>query len=120
MNLATEHIKWLNEHSYPLKSVEAGTSDGDMLPIGQLCSTAQIVGIGEPTHGTSESFKFKLRLLEYLINKKGFNTIALEEVIPTSDIMNDIINNAKLSLKDSLLAMPFYKCWKTSEVNRII
>ena len=110
-------INWLNRHIYPLSSVSIQPNRKDMAGIGKLCADAKVVGIGEPTHGTHEAWQFKLRLLEYLVTQKGFNTIALEEVIPTCDQMNDLLNTQSPAIKDSLLAMPFYKLWKTSEMN---
>jgi erythromycin esterase-like protein len=110
------NINWLNQHLSPLTSASIQPQHTDMAPIGKFCADATVVGIGEPTHGTHEALQFKLRLLEYLVTKKGFNTIALEEVIPTCDKMNDLLNNQPGAIKDSLLNMPFYKLWKTAEM----
>ena len=113
------NIKWLNNHLSALKSVSVQPSHKDMTAIGQFCSGARLVGIGEPTHGTHEALQFKLRLLDYLVTEKGFNTIALEEVIPTCDKMNDLLNANPGAVKDSLLKMPFYKLWKSAEMNEL-
>jgi len=115
-----ENINWLNAHLSPLKSVALMPAHDDLEPIGKLCADANLVGIGEPTHGTSEALKFKLRLLEYLVTKKGFTTIALEEAIPTCDIMNEVLNTNNRSIKDSLLSLPFYKLWKTAEIEAML
>ncbi|WP_306352363.1 erythromycin esterase family protein [Flavobacterium sp. '19STA2R22 D10 B1'] len=109
-------IAWLNKNSLPLKTIESGSDFTDLERIGNLFGDSQIIGIGEPTHGTSEASKIKLRMLEYLVTNKGFSTFALEENIPVCDALNDIINNKDLSLKESLLSLPFYKCWKNQEV----
>lgn len=114
-----KNITWLNKHIYPLTSVSIQPKYEDMAAIGKLCSDAKVVGIGEPTHGTHEALQFKLRLLEYLVTQKGFNTIALEEVIPTCDQMNDMLNAQTPAIKENLIAMPFYKLWKTSEMNEL-
>lgn len=115
-----ENIAWLNAHISPLKSTVIIHSHTDLEPIGKLCNDAKVVGIGEPTHGTKEAFQFKLRLLEYLVTQKGFNNIALEEVIPTCDKMNVVLNSNAAAIKDSLLRLPFYKCWKTAEVDTML
>ncbi|GAB2697086.1 hypothetical protein GCM10027037_21340 [Mucilaginibacter koreensis] len=112
-------VNWLNKNLYPLASVQVQPSHADMAGIGKFCGEATVVGIGEPTHGTHEALQFKLRLLDYLVNEKGFNTIALEEVIPTCDKMNDVLNNNPVAIKDSLLSMPFYKLWKSVEMNEL-
>jgi erythromycin esterase len=115
-----ENINWLNAHLSPLKSAVLMPAHDDLEPIGKLCADAKVVGIGEPTHGTSEALKFKLRLLEYLVTKKGFTTIALEEAIPTCDIMNEVLNTNNGSIKDSLVSLPFYKLWKTAEIEAML
>lgn len=116
---SASNINWLNSHLSPLTSVSLQASHEDMAAIGQFCGDATVVGIGEPTHGTHEALQFKLRLLEYLVTEKGFNTIALEEIIPTCDKMNDLLNANPGAIKDSLLKMPFYKLWKSAEMNNL-
>ena len=116
---STGNINWLNSHLSPLASVSLQPSHKDMAAIGNFCADAIVVGMGEPTHGTHEALQFKLRLLEYLVTEKGFNTIALEEVIPTCDKMNELLNANPGTIKDSLLKMPFYKLWKSAEMNEL-
>ncbi|MCX2451590.1 erythromycin esterase family protein [Pedobacter sp. PLR] len=109
-------LKWLAANLSELRSFDASSSFKDLLPIGTAIKKARIVGLGEPTHGTSEAGRFKIRLMEYLIKEKGFTTIALEEAISTCDQMNRLLNLPLAALKDSLLSMPFYKLWKTEEL----
>lgn len=109
-------VNWLDHNLSELKSTDTGVSDKDLLPIGNLIAEAKVVGVGEPTHGTSEATKFRIRMLEYLVKQKGFTTIALEEVIPTCDKMNDLLSDRVSSIRDSLLKLPFYKLWKTKEM----
>lgn len=115
-----KNISWLNANLYPLKSKYPDNSHGDLEPIGKLIADSRIVALGEPTHGTHEAFTFKLNAIKYLVLNKGFTTIALEEVIPTCDIMNEVVNTNSQAIKDSLISLPFYKIWKTAELTELL
>jgi len=51
----------------------------DIKKIADAIGDSKIVGVGEPTHGTSEAFRLKANLFEYLVEKKGFTCFALED-----------------------------------------
>ena len=111
-----KQLKWLSHNASPITQLEAGKPDHDLSQIGTAVGNARIVGLGEPTHGTSEAAKIKTRILEFLVKQKGFTTLALEESIATCNQMNSLLNADVPALKDSLLSMPFYKLWKTREM----
>lgn len=55
-----------------------GNDFRDLDVIGQAIETANIVEIGEATHGASEFYRLKLRLVKFLHEKRGFNILAIE------------------------------------------
>ncbi|RZM25629.1 MAG: erythromycin esterase family protein [Pedobacter sp.] len=109
-------LAWLSRNISPVQLVAAGKPDGNLSLIGKAIGSARIIGVGEPTHGTSEVSRLKLSLLEYMVEHKGFTTLALEESIASCDQMNRLLNTENPALKDSLTNMPFYKLWKTREM----
>jgi erythromycin esterase-like protein len=115
-----KNMKWLNANLSPLRTTSIEDLQKDLIPIGKFVANSRIVSLGEPTHGTHEAFKFKLSTIQYLVVNKGFTTIALEEVIPTCDIMNKVINTNNPSIKDSLMSLPFYKLYKTAEIVELL
>ncbi|MDC8773921.1 erythromycin esterase family protein [Roseateles albus] len=50
----------------------------DLAPFADAIGQARIVALGEQTHGASEEFRLKLRLLEFLHEKLGFEVLLLE------------------------------------------
>lgn len=50
----------------------------DLAPLADKLARAQVVALGEQTHGGSEEFRYKLRLLRYLHEKLGFDVLLLE------------------------------------------
>ncbi|MFT3903844.1 MAG: erythromycin esterase family protein [Niabella sp.] len=115
-DVSPQELSLLNKNLIPLDKNFKSDDFSDVKKLSNFLGKSKIIGVGEPTHGTSEASKFKLHLLQYLVEKKGFTTFAMEEVIPVCDSMNAIINNPQISLKESLQNLSFYKCWKTEEV----
>jgi erythromycin esterase len=64
--------------AHPFDTVHAGSGFDDLAFLDGLIGDARIVALGEASHGTSEFFQMKQRLLEYLVEKKGFTILAIE------------------------------------------
>ncbi len=66
-------VQWIERSAAPLWS--------EPLELGGLAehfAAAQVVGLGEATHGQHESFEFKRRLTLHLVREHGFRCIAYE------------------------------------------
>ncbi|WP_193615686.1 erythromycin esterase family protein [Massilia sp. YMA4] len=55
-----------------------GANDDDLKPFADAIGTARVVALAEQTHGGSEEFLLKTRLLKYLHEKMGFDVLLLE------------------------------------------
>lgn len=55
-----------------------GADTADMAVFAPLTNAARVVGVGEATHGTSEFFGLRQRLLDYLGRERGFTDLAIE------------------------------------------
>lgn len=62
----------------PLHSTEPTGSLEDLGPVGAMVGRARVVGVGEATHGSHEFVTMKHRVFRYLVEKRGFRTVALE------------------------------------------
>ncbi|MEU3619924.1 erythromycin esterase family protein [Streptomyces sp. NPDC006872] len=62
----------------PLHSTEPRDGLEDLGPVGAMVGRARVVGLGEATHGSHEFVTMKHRVFRYLVEKKGFRTVALE------------------------------------------
>lgn len=56
---------------------------------------ARVVLIGEASHGTSEFYRFRARLTQELINRKGFNFVAAEADWPDAARINHYVRDLK-------------------------
>ena len=73
-----EASDWVKANAIPISTVTAESGLDDLEPVAALVGDAKILALGEATHGTSEFFKMKHRMLEYLVKKQGFTVFAIE------------------------------------------
>lgn len=112
-------IAWLRTSAIPLASVEAGSGFEDLEPLGALMGDAHLVALGEATHGTAEFFQMKHRLLEYLVERKGFRVFAIEANYPECEAINSYVRDGKGDPEEALHGQRFWT-WDTEEVLALI
>ncbi len=91
----------------------------DLTPFGKAVGDAQIVALGEATHGTREFFQIKRRLLEYLVREKGFTVFAIEANWPESLVVDRYLKTGEGNARSALAGMYFWG-WNTEEVLDLI
>lgn len=77
-----ETIEWIRSKAIPLQSARPGQGLKDLQALSPVFGDARVVALGEATHGTKEFFQLKHRILEYLVETKGFTTFAMEANLP--------------------------------------
>lgn len=112
-------LKWLQDHLIPLKHVTAENGFEDMRALDNKIGDARIVAMGECTHGSSEIFSMKHRMLEYLVKEKGFTIFSIEANMPEAYELNQYILHGKGDLKLLMGGMYFWT-WNTEEVKTMI
>ena len=114
-NYYAETTAWLNKNVIPLKTVKAENGFEDLKPLDSLIGVARIVELGECTHGSSEVFSMKHRMLEYLVKEKGFTIFSIEANMPEAYALNQYIIEGKGDSRKLLAGMYFWT-WNTQEV----
>jgi len=112
-------LDWIQKSLIPLKSATAGTGFDDMKPILALVGDARIVSLGEATHGTAEFFQLKHRMLELLVEKKGFTVFGIEASLPDALAVNEYVLEGKGDPARALAGLGFWT-WNTEEVLAMI
>lgn len=110
-----EQIHWLKENAIQFNTAEPVEDDADIEKLKSLVGDAKIVSLGEGTHGTSEFFKMKHRIVKFLAEKMGFTVFAIEANMPEARRVNDYILYGKGDSKEALAGMYFWT-WNTQEV----
>ena len=108
-------VRDLCAHAVPLRTVHAGNGFDDLTALDRLIGDARIVALGEATHGTAEFFQMKHRLVEYLVEKKGFTVFAIEGNWPEAQVADRLIKTGEGDAATALAAM-YYWTWQTQEV----
>lgn len=83
-----ESIAWLKSHLVPLTSASTSAPASELNALNAMIGNARIVGLGEATHGTSEFFSLKDRILRHLVENMGFTRFAIEATAPEADEVN--------------------------------
>lgn len=110
-----EQIAWLRDNIIKFNTAELVEDDTDIEKLKSLVRDAKIVSLGEGTHGTSEFFKMKHRIVKFLAEKMGFTVFAIEANMPEARQVNDYIIYGKGDAKEALAGMYFWT-WNTQEV----
>jgi erythromycin esterase len=74
----TAELASLRQLQRPLSTAEPGGSDDDLAPLDTIVGDAQVIALGESTHGTSEFHSLSDRIIRHLVRTKGINLVAME------------------------------------------
>lgn len=114
-----EIVTWLKEHAIPFESILPASGFDDLQPLKAIIGDARIVALGDATHGTSEFFTMKHRLLEFLVKEMGFNLFGIEASWPESNLVNDYVHTGRGDPAQLLAGLHFWT-WNTQEVLNMI
>ncbi|HTP69213.1 MAG TPA: erythromycin esterase family protein [Dongiaceae bacterium] len=107
--------EWVKGAAIPLAGMDPSNDLTDMERLDAMVGDARIVAMGEATHGTREFFQLKHRMLEYLVEKKGFTILGIEANWPESLAINDYVVNEVGDAQSALDGLYFWT-WNTEEV----
>ncbi len=108
-------IQWLQANAFPFTSLDPNADFTELEPLENIIGNAHIVGLGEGTHGTSEFFRMKARLVSFLVEEMGFTIFAIEANMPEAYRMNDYVLTGRGDPTELLKGMYFWT-WNTQEV----
>ncbi len=74
-----ERTRWLRESAIPIRSIApADEQFSDLQPLKEVFGDAQIILLGEISHGDGNTFLAKTRLIKFLHQEMGFDVLAFE------------------------------------------
>jgi erythromycin esterase len=114
-----EEVKELDKKIIPVQSIELISNSKDLKPLGKILGDAFIIALGENSHGSATIYKFKLKMIKYLVEEKGFSIFALESPIVEADSINDYVINDKGTI-EGVVNNLVYPSWQTKEMIDII
>lgn len=85
-------VRALDRHAHPLASTDPDhVGDRDLAPFGRMVGSADVVGVGEATHASTEFVATKQRLLRYLVEHEGFGAFVQEVSWSTGLLLDDYV-----------------------------
>ncbi len=113
-------IEWTKDNVSEIKTLEPGSGFDDLRSLQKSIGDARIVFIGESRHDAHEHFKFKHRLVEFLVEEMGFTLFAMEESLPYGDRINKYVLGGEDDPEVLLNNMGNWFVWDTKEVLELI
>ncbi|MFI6900780.1 erythromycin esterase family protein [Nonomuraea sp. NPDC050394] len=111
-------VDWVKEQAVPLATIDPAAPLDDLAPLARMIGDAKVVGLGESTHGAREEALLKHRLLRYLVEKRGFRTIAWEEDWTTGQLVDRYVVTGKGDLDAVVKQMT--TTWQAEEVREVL
>ena len=108
-------VAWIRRTAIPIATTDPTHGVDDLEPLGSVVGGAHVVGLGEATHGSREFFQLKHRVLEYLVERRGFTVFAIEANYPESLAVDDYVLHGAGDPRQALAGMYFWT-WNTEEV----
>jgi erythromycin esterase len=85
-------LEWARDSLVPLQGVDPGRSDdSDLATLAEQIGDARVVLISEGFHNCSEMMRLHHRIIRYLVEKHGFNTVVTESGLPESRLIHDYV-----------------------------
>ena len=117
--LKTKFIKSLTSNALPLQSFDAGHTITDLQPFKQILKEVTVIGLGESSHGTSEFFKMKHRLLEFFVKEMGVTAFYLEASMAKCRYINNYVLTG-IGNVDTATAIQGFTTWRVEEFRNMI
>lgn len=114
-----EQIEWLKENIIPLNTDNPSSNFSDFENLKPLFQNAEIIGLGEATHGTREFFRMKHRIIKWFAQQQDTTIFAIEANMPEARAINEYVNSGNGNPKE-LLADLHYWTWNTEEMLQLI
>lgn len=105
----------LRDATTPLATTDPTTDAADLAPVGERLADADVVGLGEATHGTREFFELKHRLLRHLVVEYGVRAFAMEANLPEAMAIRDYIVHGDGDPREALAGVYFWT-WQVESV----
>jgi erythromycin esterase len=107
---------WLWKNAIRLDSVDGFGPPTDLLPLSPWVAGADIIALGDGTHGTREYYTVKRRLLQFFAEAGIARTLVFEGPWPEFLKVNDYVQGGDADPREALLEMTSYPFWRAEEI----
>lgn len=87
-----ERVKWLAEHSHPVRTIDPEDADfSDLQFLKSVIGEARVVQLGDQTHGDGATIHARSRMVRFLHEQMGFDVLVWEGGFFACEEMNDAL-----------------------------
>lgn len=117
----TRHEKAeLRRYVHPLSGCDVTNADSVELQLfDRLVGRSQVVALGENSHGASEIFRMKERLIRHLATRQGFTQVVFEADMAAGIRLDNYLRNGRGTATTALFGLGMW-IWDTHEVLSLI
>lgn len=98
----SELVDSLSASVTPLAAVDPDAAFDDLDSVAEAVGDADVLGLGEASHGTREFFEWKSRFIRYLVEEKGLRLVGLEANFPACLDVNEYVLSGEGTSEDVL------------------
>ncbi len=109
----------LVEQCHPIHGYGINRDGSDLEPLRDMLRGVRIVALGEGSHGTSEHFRLKNRMIRFLVEEMGFQIFSIEASLWDCKNIDDYVMMGKGDKNVALASQRFWT-WDTHEVMELI
>lgn len=122
-NFSAEQLEWFRANSAPIESLLPAAPGGAVADPGleafrKAVGDAGIIALGECTHGTSEFFQLKHRLLQYAVKELNVRVFAIEANQLEVERINRYVCGGEGAAEEVIKVM--FRVWNTEEMLDLI
>jgi len=114
----TAAVQWIKATAHSFSS--ESPSDGEFAPLVASLTGAQVIGIGEVTHGDHEDQAFKAELIKALVRENRVQLLLLESNRQVGADLDAYVMGRGGDLPTLLRSPSFFRVWRTDEFADLI
>ena len=113
-------VQALNQVAWPIQDADPTRSFADLSPLDSVLAKAQVIGLGEGTHGTHEFFQMKDRLFRYIVQHHGYQAIGFEADFGLCLTVNRFIHGESTAWVTDVARSLRLWPWQVTEVSDLL
>ncbi len=118
-NFGRPQMDWLSANVKEFAGVDGMPPNPDLNLLKNVAGDAQIIALGESTHGTSEFFRLKRKVLQYAVEQLGYRVFAIEDNMVACEPVNEyVLGRSDLTARDAMHGL--FAVWYTEEVLELV
>ena len=96
------------EFTHPMPSVDAEWSAASLAPFLEAIRDVRILGLGETTHGCSEMFAAKRRIIRLMVEQESVETLVFELSVGEGADLDDYVSGKRDDVREILNGLPLW------------